>query len=101
MPTFSLPQPVPPPKKSETSSDPADTPTGARPTSYDDAFRGREAHSKFADPCAQAREESMKCLDRHSYDKPKCTEFFQAYRDCKKEWLNQRREDRRAGKNVA
>jgi len=56
MPTFSLPQPVPPPKKSETSTNPADTPSGARPTSYDDAFRGREAHSKFADPCAQARE---------------------------------------------
>ncbi|GAA5870713.1 hypothetical protein JCM1840_006782 [Sporobolomyces johnsonii] len=76
-------------------------PTGQKPASYTDAFRGREAHTKFADPCAVAREESMKCLDRHAYDKPKCNEFFQAYRDCKKEWLNQRREDRRAGKDVA
>jgi hypothetical protein len=56
MPTFSLPQPVPAPKRSEQSADPADTPSNARPTSYDDAFRGRGAHTKFADPCAQARE---------------------------------------------
>ncbi|CEQ40237.1 SPOSA6832_01836 [Sporobolomyces salmonicolor] len=79
------------------SPTPAPVPTGQKPSSYTDTFRGRDAHSKFADPCEVAREESMRCLDRHAYDKSKCTE----YRDCKKEWLNQRREDRRAGRDVA
>ncbi|GAA5956256.1 hypothetical protein JCM8115_001669 [Rhodotorula mucilaginosa] len=96
MPTFSMPPPPPPPVD---PSQPA--PTGQKPTSYDDAFRSREAHTKFADPCALAREESMKCLDKNAYDKSKCTRFFEAYRDCKKDWLSQRREDRRAGLDVA
>ncbi|POY70119.1 hypothetical protein BMF94_6893 [Rhodotorula taiwanensis] len=96
MPTFSMPPPPPKPV------DPTlPLPTGQKPTSYTDAFRGREAHTKFADPCALAREESMKCLDKNAYDKQKCTTFFEAYRDCKKDWLNQRREDRRAGLDVA
>jgi hypothetical protein len=51
MPTFSMPPPPPPPVD---PSQPA--PTGQKPTSYDDAFRSREAHTKFADPCALARE---------------------------------------------
>ena len=98
MPTFSMPPPPPPPVD---PSQPA--PTGQKPTSYDDAFRSREAHTKFADPCALAREvrttrvpadsrwrrrgrrkrkltvrpldgqESMKCLDKNAYDKSKCT----------------------------
>ncbi|BGO99421.1 hypothetical protein RTBOTA2_002681 [Rhodotorula toruloides] len=76
-------------------------PSGQTPGSYTEAFRGREAHTKFADPCEIARQESMRCLNDYSYDKGKCTEFFQAYRDCKKTWLDQRREDRRAGKDVA
>lgn len=51
MPTFSMPPPPPPPV------DPSlPAPTGQKPTSYDDAFRSREAHTKFADPCALARE---------------------------------------------
>ncbi|GAA5825523.1 hypothetical protein JCM11251_000272 [Rhodosporidiobolus azoricus] len=76
-------------------------PTGSKPGSYDDALRNRGTHSKFADPCAIAREESMNCLNVNGYDKAKCIDFFQAYRDCKNTWLNQRREDRRAGKDVA
>ncbi|SCV67758.1 BQ2448_5369 [Microbotryum intermedium] len=76
-------------------------PTGQAPASYNDAFRSRSAESEFADPCEIARQQSMKCLDRNSYNKSKCTDFFQAYRDCKQTWLTQRREDRRAGKDVA
>ncbi|GAA6007779.1 hypothetical protein JCM10207_004871 [Rhodosporidiobolus poonsookiae] len=88
--------PAPPPP-----STPAAEPTGQKPTDYNDSFRGRKAHTDFADPCALAREQSMKCLDDNAYDKGKCTAFFQAYRDCKKTWINQRRDDRRAGKDVA
>ncbi|BGP15820.1 hypothetical protein JCM10213_005696 [Rhodosporidiobolus nylandii] len=76
-------------------------PTGAKPDDYTTVLRGREAHSKFADPCSRAREESMNCLNENAYDKAKCTTFFQAYRDCKKTWLEQRREDRRQGRDVA
>ncbi|KAM0787599.1 hypothetical protein ACM66B_003667 [Microbotryomycetes sp. NB124-2] len=76
-------------------------PTGQKPAPYSDKFTGRSAHSEFADPCETARQESMKCLDRNSYNKSKCVDFFQAYRDCKKTWLEQRRADRRAGKDVA
>ncbi|KAM0746054.1 hypothetical protein T439DRAFT_360633 [Meredithblackwellia eburnea MCA 4105] len=76
-------------------------PTGQIPADYNDTLRSREAISKFADPCETARKESMKCLDDNSYQKSKCTDFFQAYRDCKKDWLDQRRADRRAGMDVA
>ncbi|KAI5480824.1 protein of MTCP1 family [Pseudohyphozyma bogoriensis] len=76
-------------------------PTGQTPRSYTETFRGRSAHSQFADPCEEARKQSMKCLDDNAYNKSKCTNFFQAYRDCKSDWLNQRREDRRAGRDVA
>ncbi|GAA5903736.1 hypothetical protein JCM8208_006562 [Rhodotorula glutinis] len=80
---------------------PTAPPGGASPSDYNDTLRSRGGHTKFADPCSVAREESMRCLDRNSYDRSKCNEFFQAYRDCKKTWLDQRREDRRAGKDVA
>jgi len=29
----------------------------------------------------------MDCLNRHDYDRDKCLDFFQAYRDYKKEWV--------------
>ncbi len=29
----------------------------------------------------------MDCLNRHDYDRDKCLDFFQAYRDCKKAWV--------------
>ncbi|GAA5849471.1 hypothetical protein JCM8547_000464 [Rhodosporidiobolus lusitaniae] len=94
--------PPPPASSSSSASFTADAaPTGAKPGDYDQILRSRERHTKFADPCAVAREESMRCLDKNAYDKAKCTEFFQAYRDCKSTWLEQRREDRRQGKDVA
>ena len=61
----------------------------------------------------------MDCLNRNDYDRDKCLDFFQAYRDCKKAWvrptispptrvhvtnanrffeMEQRKADRRAGK---
>jgi hypothetical protein len=29
----------------------------------------------------------MECLNRRDYDREACTEYFQAYRDCKKAWV--------------
>ncbi|KAI0704306.1 hypothetical protein BC835DRAFT_1262118 [Cytidiella melzeri] len=56
--------------------------------------------SKFVDPCEEAAKASYKCLDKFDYDRDKCTDFFQAYRDCKKTWMEQRKADRRAGRAV-
>ncbi|KAF8260712.1 cysteine alpha-hairpin motif superfamily, partial [Lactarius quietus] len=49
-------------------------------------------------PCDEASKASMDCLNRNDYDRDKCLDFFQAYRDCKKAWIEQRKADRRAGK---
>ncbi|KAH8989481.1 hypothetical protein EDB84DRAFT_1266338 [Lactarius hengduanensis] len=49
-------------------------------------------------PCDEASKASMNCLNRNDYDRDKCLDFFQAYRDCKKAWMEQRKADRRAGK---
>ena len=69
-------------------------PTGQTPTSYHDAFKTRGAHTKFADPCEQARAESMKCLDKNSYDRGKCTVVSSSFEWCGESWL---RDERRAG----
>ncbi|GAK66267.1 cytochrome c oxidase-assembly factor cox23 [Moesziomyces antarcticus] len=50
--------------------------------------------SKYTDPCAHAAKLSMKCLDDNAYDRSKCADAFNQYRECKKAWINQRRTDR-------
>lgn len=70
------------------------------PKDYKELFDSRAAHSKFVDPCENARKESMKCLDVNNYNRDACSEFFKSYRECKRRWLDQRRDDRRAGKDV-
>jgi cytochrome c oxidase assembly protein subunit 23 len=50
------------------------------------AFRTKGA-SKFYDPCGPASQASMKCLDRNNYDRSKCQEAFDAYRECKRLWV--------------
>ncbi|KAI0923826.1 hypothetical protein AcV5_009267 [Taiwanofungus camphoratus] len=58
-----------------------------KPNNYYDKFKGRQVTSKFVDPCEDAAKASMNCLNRHDYDRDKCLDFFQAYRDCKKAWV--------------
>ncbi|KIJ55701.1 hypothetical protein M422DRAFT_220500 [Sphaerobolus stellatus SS14] len=79
-------------------SDDIPAPENSKPQNYREKFQGRSIPSKFADPCDHAAKASMDCLNRNDYDRDKCTEFFRAYRDCKSAWLEQRREDRRAGR---
>ena len=43
--------------------------------------------SKFYDPCQDAANRSLKCLRRNMGDRDMCTDYFQAYRDCKKKWV--------------
>ncbi|KAI0065500.1 hypothetical protein BV25DRAFT_1798376 [Artomyces pyxidatus] len=65
------------------------------PRNYRETFKVRHCSSS---PCEEASKASMACLNRHDYDRDKCLDFFQAYRDCKKAWMEQRKADRRAGR---
>ncbi|KAF8919565.1 hypothetical protein CPB85DRAFT_1212478 [Mucidula mucida] len=49
-------------------------------------------------PCEAASKASLTCLARNNYDRDACLDYFQAYRDCKSSWINQRKDDRRAGR---
>ncbi|KAH7335127.1 hypothetical protein B0J17DRAFT_719687 [Rhizoctonia solani] len=69
-----------------------------RNLNYREAFQGRETVSKFIDPCEGASKASYACLNKHNFDRDKCLEYFEAYRECKAAWLQQRREDRQAGR---
>ncbi|KAI0731178.1 hypothetical protein C8Q76DRAFT_717900 [Earliella scabrosa] len=71
----------------------------ATPDSYVKHFKNKQV-SKFVDPCAEASKASMDCMNHHDYDRDKCLDYFRAYRDCKKAWMEQRKADRRAGKAV-
>lgn len=46
--------------------------------------------SQYFDPCAEAAKMSMNCLDRNNYDKKKCKQYFEAYRDCTRAWKQKR-----------
>ncbi|KAI0328671.1 hypothetical protein GY45DRAFT_1325958 [Cubamyces sp. BRFM 1775] len=39
-------------------------------------------------PCAEASKASMDCMNHNDYDRDKCLDYFQAYRDCKKAWVS-------------
>ncbi|AAS50901.2 ABR130Wp [Eremothecium gossypii ATCC 10895] len=49
--------------------------------------------SQYFDPCQESANMSMKCLERNNYDRDLCREYFDAYRECKKQWLSARRKD--------
>ncbi|QVM13294.1 Mitochondrial copper homeostasis protein [Coccidioides posadasii str. Silveira] len=48
--------------------------------------------SQFFDPCQEFADRSIKCMRRNAGDRDMCTDYFQAYRDCKKAWMTQRKE---------
>ncbi|OCH93683.1 hypothetical protein OBBRIDRAFT_703040, partial [Obba rivulosa] len=72
----------------------------AKPQDYRQHFTKDRAVAKFVDPCTEASKASLACMDRNDYDRDKCMDFFRAYRNCKKEWMEQRKADRRAGQDV-
>ncbi|EEQ34378.1 cytochrome c oxidase-assembly factor COX23 [Microsporum canis CBS 113480] len=47
--------------------------------------------SEYMDPCQEFADRSIKCMRRNNGDRDMCTDYFQAYRDCKKAWLNQKK----------
>ncbi|KAF2710574.1 hypothetical protein K504DRAFT_466981 [Pleomassaria siparia CBS 279.74] len=54
-----------------------------------------KAYSEYFDPCQDAAKRSIRCLHRNGGERAMCTDFFQAYRDCKEQWQNARKEARR------
>ncbi|OAA61736.1 mtcp1 [Niveomyces insectorum RCEF 264] len=78
-----------------------DTPsdeTAASDTPWTPKVRNKfetKSKSEFFDPCQEAAAKSIKCLHRNGGDRSMCQTYFQAYRDCKKIWLDKRKEERR------
>lgn len=54
--------------------------------------------SKYYDPCEESRQASISCMLRNQEDKLVCQEFFDAYRECKKDFFEKRKKDRLQGK---
>ncbi|KAL4809003.1 cytochrome c oxidase-assembly factor cox23 [Aspergillus unguis] len=47
--------------------------------------------SEYYDPCQEFADRSLRCMKRNAYDREMCGDYFQAYRDCKKQWLTQKK----------
>ncbi|KAL1972382.1 hypothetical protein VTN31DRAFT_6796 [Thermomyces dupontii] len=56
--------------------------------------------SEYYDPCQDFADRSIKCLRRNGGDRDMCMDYFQAYRDCKKEWMAQRKLARAAARSA-
>ncbi|KAI5927516.1 hypothetical protein F4810DRAFT_648140 [Camillea tinctor] len=56
-----------------------------------------KSRSEYFDPCQEAAAHSIRCLNRNGGDRKMCTDYFEAYRACKKEWTTRRSEERRGG----
>ncbi|KAJ5963625.1 uncharacterized protein N7479_003501 [Penicillium vulpinum] len=47
--------------------------------------------SEYYDPCQDFADRSLQCMKRNASDREMCHDYFQAYRDCKKNWLTQKK----------
>ncbi|KAJ3768993.1 hypothetical protein FB446DRAFT_239514 [Lentinula raphanica] len=72
--------------------------SNVKPLNYREQFQGREVVSRFIDPCEAASKATMACMNKNNYNRDKCLDYFQAYRECKNAWIEQRKEDRRNGR---
>ncbi|KAK3400492.1 hypothetical protein B0T20DRAFT_476606 [Sordaria brevicollis] len=54
-------------------------------------FEGK-SRSEYLDPCQEAAQRSIRCLHRNQGDRTMCSDYFEAYRDCKRLWIEKRRE---------
>ncbi|KAK3677700.1 Mitochondrial copper homeostasis protein [Recurvomyces mirabilis] len=50
---------------------------------------------EYFDPCQEAADRSLKCLRRNGGDRGMCTDYFQAYKDCKQKWMDEMKEAKR------
>ncbi|KAI0482691.1 hypothetical protein GGR56DRAFT_670542 [Xylariaceae sp. FL0804] len=54
-----------------------------------------KAESKYYDPCQEAAELSLRCINRNPDNKALCSDYFEAYRECKRQWTTARHEEKR------
>lgn len=54
--------------------------------------------SKYYDPCEESRQASINCVLRNQEDKSVCQEFFDAYRECTRDFFAKKKQDRQSGK---
>ncbi|KAG9525800.1 hypothetical protein KCV07_g1204, partial [Aureobasidium melanogenum] len=54
-----------------------------------------KAYSEYFDPCQEAADRSLRCLRRNGGDKALCQDYFEAYRECKKQWMAEMKEEKR------
>lgn len=54
--------------------------------------------SKFYDPCEESRQASINCVLRNQEDRMACTEFFDAYKECKRDFFQKKKKDRNEGR---
>ncbi|KAF2725602.1 hypothetical protein K431DRAFT_280961 [Polychaeton citri CBS 116435] len=52
-------------------------------------------YSEYFDPCQEAADRSLRCLRRNGGDRSMCTDFFEAYKDCKRSWMEEMKEEKR------
>ncbi|KAF2109014.1 hypothetical protein BDV96DRAFT_503358 [Lophiotrema nucula] len=69
--------------------------TWSGPTATKFETLSSKQYSEYFDPCQEAAQKSIRCLHRNGGDREMCTDFFRAYRECKEEWTNARKEARR------
>jgi len=60
-------------------------------------YQGKEL-SKYVDPCQEAANKSLKCLRRNGGARDMCSDYFDAYRECKKSWQLHVQEEKRKQK---
>ncbi|KAK7940765.1 Mitochondrial copper homeostasis protein [Apiospora aurea] len=56
--------------------------------------RHSKSRSEYFDPCQEAAERSIRCLNRNGGDRKMCSDYFEAYRNCKKEWTERRKKEK-------
>lgn len=54
--------------------------------------------SKFYDPCEESRQASLSCLLRNQDDKYQCQDFFDAYKECRRDFFAKKKRDKQEGK---
>ncbi|KAF2168945.1 hypothetical protein M409DRAFT_20959 [Zasmidium cellare ATCC 36951] len=52
-------------------------------------------NSEYFDPCQEAADRSLKCLRRNGGDRAMCMDYFDAYKACKKSWMDEMKEEKR------
>lgn len=73
----------------------ADQETPIRAWTKEEEKYNSKKESAYVDPCQEAADRSLKCLRRNGGARDMCMDYFDAYRDCKKNWLAQVKEAKR------